>query len=207
MYLDCIDLCLQHCDYVAAIVPSTFFNQPLFKERLFAWDKIDYKMFDDTDTPVGVAYFVPCPGQEPLLGVNGNLLTFDGMDIPFKTKSTLVFNPPDPTHTLVAIDSISGPNIHIKEYLGEEIKSTNRHIVPIKGLSCSADKLNLIINEWRRNTCDFWLTSFMSCQANGSYRKRITFNTLHWLANISDLYSVPEPSCDTTPSVNKTINN
>ena len=40
LYLDCLQLMLDNCDYVAAIIPSTFYNQNLFKDRLFAWDKL-----------------------------------------------------------------------------------------------------------------------------------------------------------------------
>ena len=34
LYLDALQLCLDNCDYVAAIIPSTFWNQKLFKAML-----------------------------------------------------------------------------------------------------------------------------------------------------------------------------
>lgn len=184
LYLDCLEQCLLHCDYVAAIIPSTFFNQPLFKERLFAWDKIDYELFTDTDAPVGVAYFVPEHVHVPLIGVNGSLLDLKLSSVPTLGKSSLVFNPPDPTHTLIAIDTVNDQNIHIKPYDGEIIKQTNRHIVPFKNLPCSIDEINNLIDRWREATNDFYLTSFMSCMKSGKYRKRITFNNVHWLINL-----------------------
>ena len=185
LYLDCLEKILENCGYVAAIIPSSFYNQPMLKDRLFAWDKLDYKMFDDTDAPVGVAYFTPATGINPLLGVNGQLLTFDGTDIPFSCRSSIRFNPPDPTHTLIAIDSLKENNIHIREYRGEPIKNTNRHIVPLNGLPCSVEVLNLLIDNWRTSTNDFFLTSFMSCMESGKYRKRLLFNQLHWLTNLA----------------------
>ena len=184
LYLDCLEQCLAHCDYVAAIIPSTFFNQSLFKERLFAWDKLDYNMFDDTDAPVGVAYFVPTTDHAPLIGVNGVLLDLQLSSVPSTCKSPVVFNPPDPSHTLIAIDSVHKQNIHVKPYDGEVIKRSNRHIVPFKHLPCSIDEINNLIDRWRNATSDFYLTSFMSCMKSGKYRKRITFSNVHWLINL-----------------------
>ena len=112
------------------------------------------------------------------------MLIFDGNQTPFPSKSNVVFNPDNPTHTLIAIDTLDGDNIHIAPYNGETIKSTNRHIVPLSGLDIDCELVNQLITKWRRETSDFYLTSFMSCQRSGKYRKRILFNQIHWLINL-----------------------
>jgi len=43
--------------------------------------------------------------------------------------------------------------------------------------------INALIQAWRDETNDFFLTSFKSPMVSGKYRKRISFLELRWLLN------------------------
>jgi hypothetical protein len=177
LYLDCLSKCLDNCDYVAAIIPSTFINQTKFHSRLSHFDKIDAKLFDSTDEPVCVAYFLPTT-QNTKFYVNGEHV----QPITLTTKNpSIQFNSLESNYTLFAIDSVKGNSIHVSKYSGETIKHSNRHIVPFKSEPLDLDKLNQAINQWRNQTNDLFLTSFKSLKHDGAYRKRMSFSQLNAL--------------------------
>ena len=198
LYLDALQQCLDHCDYVAAIIPSTFWNQKLFKDRLYAWDKFDMKLFSDTDAPVGVAYFVPDTVKKTRTYVNGKEIHLNANNTPIKTDFPVIFNPKDLSpYLVVGIDTISQNNIHIRRLNVNDIdglvsnkngkfecKSTNRSIFPISCEHLKEDDLeqiNEMISKWREDTSDFFLTSYKSCMNSGKYRKRISFIEVRWI--------------------------
>lgn len=202
LYLDALQKCLDHCEYVAAIIPSTFWNQALFKNRLYAWDKFDMKLFSDTDAPVGVAYFVPHNVDTTRTFVNGKEIHLNANNTPIRTKFPVIFNPKDLSpYLVVGIDTISKNDIHIRRLNVNDIpdlindkfecKGTNRSIFPIK---CDylrdedLPKINELINRWREDTNDFFLTSYKSCMKCGKYRKRISFIEIKWILN--NYYSI-----------------
>ena len=195
LYLDCLQLMLDNCDYVAAIIPSTFYNQNLFKDRLFAWDKFDMKLFSDTDNPAGVGYFIPESCLKTKLYINGKSISTDKNDIPTPTNFPVVFNPPNFSEYIInGIDRIDGDNIHLRKWSEKDrknlsdpfgkCKTTNRNIFPIE-CSYLRDKhiplFNQALREYREKTNDFYLTSFKSLQNSGKYRKRISFKEVRWL--------------------------
>lgn len=195
IYLDCLEQCLLNCDYVAAIIPSTFWNQKLFKDRLFAWDKLDRAVFSDTDNPVGVAYFVPEKVGFTRLFVNGKEFIPNVEDVPSSVKFPVKFNLNTSNEFLVnGIDSIAADNIHLKLQVGLDLsglrdkdgnfKSTNRNSFPLECPYLAEGDLpdiNRFIEGWRERTRDFYLTSFKSCGKSGKYRKRISFKEVKWI--------------------------
>ena len=197
LYLDALQQCLDHCDYVAAIIPSTFWNQKLFKDRLYAWDKFDMKLFSDTDAPVGVAYFVPKKVNKTRTFVNGKEIHLTLENTPTKTNFSMVFNPKGLAPILCnGIDTNDKDNIHLRILSDNDIpslvndkgecKSTNRNHFPIASTTIKEQDLpaiNALIQAWRDETKDFFLTSFKSPMASGKYRKRISFLELRWLLN------------------------
>lgn len=184
LYLDCLELMLKNCEYVAAIIPSTFYGTKLFRERLLAWDKLDMKPFEDTDNPVGVAYFVP-EEVESKIYVNGSLIE---KDEDWELDKEITFNVANGNYVLTAIDTTKEHNIKI-EPLNETtfdrkkfLKHTSRNyslFYSPNPIDC--DSVNASIEEWRKETKDFYLTSFKSLMKCGKYRKRISFETLRML--------------------------
>lgn len=186
LYLDCLNLMLDNCEYVAAIIPSTFYNTNLFQDRLLAWDKLDKEVFSDTDVPVGVAYFTP-KVKNTTLYVNGKQIKENA---PQTLKSNLSFNVSYGNYVLCAIDTTKGRNIHIHNNLNsfdreKYLKHTSRNYsLFYSPIELDIDKVNSFINEWRTETNDFYLTSFKSTMKNGLYRKRINFNILKWIISV-----------------------
>ena len=202
LYLDALQQCLDHCDYVAAIIPSTFWNQNLFKDRLYAWDKFDMELFTDTDNPAGVAYFVPNKVNKPRTFINGKEIHLNPNNTPTTIDFPVIFNSPGLSPYLVnGIDTIKQNNIHIRKIDGFNIsklvdkdgkcKSTNRNMFPIECPHLKDEdlpRINQMIDDWREETRDFFLTSFKSCKQDGKYRKRISFKEVRWL--LSNFYQL-----------------
>lgn len=195
LYLDALQKCLDHCDYIAAIVPSTFWNQNLFKDRLYAWDKFDMELFSDTDNPAGVAYFVPNKVNKTRTFINGKEVHLNANNTPITINFPVIFNPQDLSPYLVnGIDTIEKNNIHVRKIDGFDVsklldnngkcKTTNRNMFPIICENLRDEDLpqiNKMIGDWREETQDFFLTSFKSCKKDGKYRKRISFKEVRWL--------------------------
>jgi hypothetical protein len=189
LYLDCVKLMLDNCKYVAAIIPSTFYNTKLFRNRLIAWDKLDREIFSDTDVPVGVAYFAP-KAESLKIYVNGKEIKAHP---PQNAKSNISFNIENGNYVLCAIDTTKGRNIHIhndinnfdrKKYLKHTSRNYSLFYSPKE---LDIDKVNSFIQMWRDETNDFYLTSFKSTMKTGIYRKRINFNILKWIISMVDV--------------------
>lgn len=195
LYLDALQKCLDNCDYVAAIIPSTFWNQNLFKDRLYAWDKFDMELFSDTDNPAGVAYFVPNNVDTTRTFINGKEVHLNATNTPITTDFPVIFNPEGLSPFLVnGIDTVDQNNIHLRKIDGFDTsklvdkngkcKSTNRNMFPIECPYLKEEDLssiNQMIDDWRQETQDFYLTSFKSCKKDGRYRKRISFKEVRWI--------------------------
>jgi hypothetical protein len=195
LYLDALQKCLDNCDYVAAIIPSTFWNQNLFKDRLYAWDKFDMELFSDTDNPAGVAYFVPDKVDTTRTFINGKEVHLNATNTPITTDFPVIFNPEGLSSFLVnGIDTVDQNNIHVRKIDGFDTsklvdndgkcKSTNRNMFPIECPYLKEEDLpsiNQMIDDWRQETQDFYLTSFKSCKKDGRYRKRISFKEVRWI--------------------------
>jgi hypothetical protein len=183
LYLDCVEQMLTNCGFVAAIIPSTFYGTGLFQDRLLCWDKLDYVLFEDTDCPVGVAYFIPDKCKTKLF-VNGQSITPHGLERNKNVK--LRFNVPDGNYVLTAIDNTRHENIRIDPVSDafdrdKYLKNTSRNYSLFhsdKELDC--DVVNQKISQWRTETDDFYLTSFKSMMKCGKYRKRISFKDLYY---------------------------
>ena len=179
LYLDCLDLMLENCDWIALIIPSTFFLKSKHYKRLMFWDKIDSKLFADTDTPAGVAYFGP-EDYKARYFVNGEEIRC----IDFEDKANIQYNCEKGNYVLTAIDKVNKRNIHISKDTGlfnreKYLKHTSRNYVLFySDKELDVELINLFIEEWRETTKDFYLSSFKSLMKNGVYRKRMSFDQL-----------------------------
>lgn len=183
LYLDCLELMLTHCSYVAAIIPSTFYNTKLFRNRLIAWDKLDREVFSDTDVPVGVAYFTP-QAERTELFVNGKAIQEHE---PQHVNFDLSFNVSHGNYVLCAIDQTKKRSIYVHDEIDsfdrqKYLKHTSRNYSLFhSSQQLNLSKINSFIENWRDETQDFYLTSFKSLMKNGIYRKRMNFSILKWI--------------------------
>ena len=183
LYLESIDKMLENCDYVAAIIPSTFINKNSFKDRLWMWDKIDKCIFDDTGMPVGVAYFSP--------SVRNTKYYLNGRAVESNTNhldSLTTFNVRDANLSACLIDWKKKKSIEVRPIenfdFDKNLKVSSRHHVAFYDSRIDREDiedLNKFINQWRIDTHDFWLTSFKSTLPDGTYRKRMGFRQLSGL--------------------------
>ena len=189
LYLESIKVMLDNCDYIAAIIPATFINKKVFKERLWMWDRIDKKIFSDTGASVGVAYFCKEKIKKTKLFLNGNEVP-EGLKI-IKGKNTK-FNCEEANLTACLIDSTSKKTIELRTTEGfnfeKYLDPLSRYYVALRDERISyddIDAINNLIKDWREKTNDYYLSPFKSTLPDGTYRKRMSFGQL---SGIIDLY-------------------
>lgn len=193
LYLECIQSALLNCKYVAAIIPSAFISNNYFKDRLLAVDIITKDLFEDTDIPVCVAYFVPDRTPHFNIYKNGNFVICKQLtDVLLKRRNDIEisFNEPDGNLGLHAVDGTTGQRIRfcMAEEISRDVKTSDRAITKILLYNIYVDKklvdnLNEILENYRRETHDSTLTSFRGKQLNGDHRKRISYKIVRQLIN------------------------
>lgn len=181
LYLESLDKMLENLDWVAAIIPSTFYHTKKFRDRLFAWDKQDRTLFSDTTAPAGVAYFGPDTYNTRLF-VNGTEIS--PVEFDNKSKVNIQMNVAHGNYVMNGIDLNKHDNIYIHDNVEEFdrkkfLKDTSRNYCLFYcEHEIDIDKTNENIKKWRTDTNDFYLTSFKSTGLSGKYRKRLGFNQL-----------------------------
>lgn len=191
-------LCLEHTDYVAAIIPESFITSGLFRNRLQSIISITSKMFDDTDQPVCLALWGPESSDDfqvwrglknlgyykAIAAKIEKLLQVDAKTV---KDIQIIFNDPNGALGLIATDSTSGPGI--KFVRGESIESSkikvsSRHStrITIKNSgNIDLDKLILVLNRivdiYRKMSEDVFLTSFRGMRKDDKFRRRIDWDT------------------------------
>ena len=197
VYKKCLEVMLNNCEYVAAIIPESFITANLFHSRLKTVISLTCKMFDDTDCPVCLALFSPEHEIDKDHGFDiykqGDITrigTFKELDS-FCVKSDCnrkkwVFNDKNGEIGLLCCDNTK--NASIKFVRGELIspdcvKVSSRAKTRISGLPKDIDldlfieKCNEILVSYRSNTRDVFLTSFKGLRDDRMYRRRLDFDT------------------------------
>lgn len=186
---------LSKCKYVVAIIPESFITRGIFRDRLEVVISLNTEMFEDTEFPVCLAMF----SQEvsPNFEVwRGDLFLGTFNDLSANVEKLLVnvsprifrFNDPKGILGLTAIDSTSGPSIRFRqgsEILEANIKVSSRAETRISSqlfqMSFSLNQLineaNSVLNHYREISQDVFLTSFKGLRSDGSYRRRLDWNT------------------------------
>ena len=197
LYKYSLELCLNNCDWVAAIIPEAFIRSNLFLDRLGDFislvpekqqsasrngnsNDID-SMFEDTEHPVGLALFTPNETSDIMIWRNnqqlGRLSELEEYLPQRSHNRNIRFNEPDGNLGLVAIDNTVSESIrfcHPKE-LGEynvryHGRSITKMLVPWE---VDVKELNSRLNYIRKKTHDVFLTAFKGLRRDGFYRRRL----------------------------------
>ena len=195
IYKLCLDRMLEHCDWVASIVPESFITSNLFTERLHAYVTLTSRMFEKTEFPVGLALFNPEKSDDFMVYRDDNFLgNYSGLkkynleDIDIRSID-ITFNDPNGKLGLIAVDGLKDK---IKFVKGDTINSMD-----IKHYSRAYSRIiikwndentlfpdeklvkecNHILKKYRTNTHDAFLTAFKNLGSDGRYRRRLDWDT------------------------------
>ena len=191
---------LDNADYVVAIIPDSFVqNINLFRDHIFAIDRQSKVLFEDTDEPLCVAYFVKNCNKDFVVYSDGN---------PFQTYSELckseltvdktvdiTFNDPDGEIGLIAFDNTKEASIRFvrgEELHNKNITQSSRHYTRISGIPNYTDNIdtvieisNGILRSYRDSTQDFFLTAFKGMRKDGKLRRRLDFKKARIILSIA----------------------
>lgn len=186
LYKYSLEKCLENCDYVGAIIPASFFNANIFRERLSHYILLNSKMFNDTEHPVCLALFKKSSKDVDLYNDNkylGKLSDLKKKLPKSNINMDICFNVPNGNLGLIAIDNTIEPSI--KFVNGEEIspdrirvssRSITRIMIPTKyKINSIIEKLNYNLNIFRKETYDLFLTPFKGLRKDNYYRRRLDY--------------------------------
>ena len=187
LYKHCLDLCLKHSPYVAALIPASFLQSKLFRQRLAKVIFIHKKLFSYTDNPVCLALFQEEMVKDTQIYLDNELVGMLGKlesHLP-NSKSTLSrsiqFNAIKGPLGFIGIDNNTSPSIrfcHGDALQGHTIKASSRAITRIDGIKVTdslIDRLNERIDMIRAKTYDVFLTAFKGLRKDGKYRRRMEY--------------------------------
>jgi hypothetical protein len=192
LYKHALAKALAATPYVAAIVPDSFINAGVFRDRLQAVVSLAQPMFDDTEHPVCLALF--SPHSQP---VSADFALFDA-NVYLGTHQALSsmlspveeggvawrFNASNGSIGLYGVDDSQSASIRFvpgAQIPASSIKPSSRLITRIAGLPRTlrqADVLvvaNQLLAQYRAQTHDALMTSFKGLRADGRYRRRLDF--------------------------------
>lgn len=186
LYKYSLEKCLENCAYVGAIIPASFFNANIFRERLSHYILLNSKMFNDTEHPVCLALFKKYSEDVDLYNDNkylGKLSDLKKKLPKSNINMDIRFNVPNGNLGLIAIDNTIEPSI--KFVNGEEIspdrirvssRSITRIMIPTKyKINSIIEKLNYNLNIFRKETYDLFLTPFKGLRKDNYYRRRLDY--------------------------------
>lgn len=201
LYEYCIDKCLKHVEYLAAIIPESFITNQLFdKSRLFAVISLAEKnIFKDTEHPVCLALFNPEKQTDYKIYCNDDLIG-TSEELKEKEKSLLNNNKHDfevfwhhpqgqiglevidATEKKKKIHFVKGDMIIPEEVNFQSRLRTRVLILDKEGKPIKKGKITQIIkesnhflNHYREITNDVFLTAFKGLRNDGFYRRRLDF--------------------------------
>jgi hypothetical protein len=199
LYQVCIEKALENVDFLCMILPESFITSGLFHDRLQSVVSINKKIFDETDFPCCLALWGPNTtddfevwvGNEQI-GLYNDLLRH----IPQSKKQTDIrFNDPFGDVGLLAIDNTRHQSIRFCD--GSDIEPNK---IKVSSRSCTRVSIpclkkedfskiitlaNKILNDYRTNTRDIYLTSFRGLRKDGYYRRRLDWATARNILTIA----------------------
>ena len=186
LYKHCLGLALGHCENVAFLIPASFLHSGLFRDRLRSITFLHRLAFDGTENPTCLAMFHACEEErtdvwhdDARIGELGEL----ERELPPPSGpvgSRLRFNDPRGDLGLLGVDNTHGPTIRFCRgaELPHEILYSSRSVTRISGIDVDdgmIERLNGGLDEFRRKTCDVFLTPFKGLRRDGAYRRRLDF--------------------------------
>ena len=190
LYKLCLEVMLQHVDYVAAIIPETFITSGLFTARLKYFVSLTCKMFDDTDCPVCLALFDKESTDDFMvyqmnekIGLYSTLCK--GLVRP-AVYHTWTINDPAGSVGIKCCDNTKEPSIEFCEgssIAANKIKVSSRAITRVSGLPDNVNlneflaACNRILKKYRLETHDVFMASFKGLRSDEKYRRRLDFAT------------------------------
>ena len=187
LYKHCLSLCLQHCDYVAALVPASFLHSNLFRDRLSTYILLhNESTFNDTENPVCLALFDKAASYDTSIYYDnnfiGDLRSLEKHIPTLLSGSIIKFNDPHGNLGLVTFDSSKEPTIRfcdVEELKQYPVKVSSRFFVRIGcnigNIPSAVVTLNKRIYRFRYETSDLFLTPFKGIRRDGYYRRRMSF--------------------------------
>ncbi|KAK3584132.1 hypothetical protein CHS0354_035212 [Potamilus streckersoni] len=169
LYKFSLDKCLQNCENAGVIIPASFLNSGLFRNRLSHYILLNGKMFTDTEHPVCLALFKQKSDDVKIYDDKkyiGTLSEFEKKLPANKKNAEIKFNDKTGKLGLIAIDNTVGPSIRFcrgEEIDPDRIAASSRSITRIS-VDCDINRviknLNDRLAEFRRETYDLFLTPF-----------------------------------------------
>jgi hypothetical protein len=184
LYKYSLDKCLQNCDYVGAIIPASFLNSKLFRDRLSHYILLNTKMFNDTEHPVCLALFKPKSNEVEIYEDNNFIGSLSELEsyVPNTKNKNMIFNSKKGELGLFAIDNTIKASIYFcdgNKIPKERIRVSSRSITRIETGCENTAKLIKNLNEYlmdfRQKTSDIFLTPFKGLRADGKYRRRLDY--------------------------------
>ena len=181
LYKYALEKCLNHCGYVASLVPESFITANLFQDRLQDFISLTYDMFADTNHPVGLALFVPNDVNDVNIWSGARRVGLLSSLKKLKPRQqnagiSVRFNDPHGNVGLIALDNTKEASIRfceVDELADYQVKQTGRHITKLNvegGIRIR--EWNQLITEFREQTCDVLMTCYKGIRKDGKYRRR-----------------------------------
>lgn len=187
LYKLSIHKCLDHCKYVAAILPLSYIKANIFQDRLTDIVTINKELFNDTMNPACLALFVPQQTRHVRLWDDNEFVgTLDEL----KSKAPRMnnqrrfihFNKSDGNVGLITTDSTK--NERIRFYTPDVIKNKYRvrrssryaTVIKVDAGTPNIKKLNRMLNQYREDTQDMLLLPYRCLREDGKYRRQIGWN-------------------------------
>lgn len=194
VYKYCLELCLKHCEFVAALIPASFLQSGLFQDRLSTYILLHRLIFNETENPVCLALFTGSKDRSTRVFYDDEFIgELDVLraHIPREVaERKMRFNDPQGTLGFISFDNTRGRTIRfcgVDEIANYEIKETSRFITRISGdfhdIPNLLDQLNSKLSTFRDNTRDLFLTPFKGIREDGQYRRRMFFSQARRLIN------------------------
>ena len=194
IYKFCLELCLNRCSFVAALIPASFLQSGLFRERLSTYILLHNPIFTETENPVCLALFADTPTQTTQVYYDdlyiGELKNLESKRPRATKRRSLRFNDPEGQLGFISFDNTRERSIRfceVAEIEAYEIKHSSRFITRISGdvvgVPNLIECLNYLIAKFRDDTKDLFLTPFKGVREDGQYRRRMFYSQARTLIN------------------------